>query len=102
MGTTAGTVWYVNWQGKSSVKLVSGHAEQVGVGLIDWGELLDWSHSPLSLFQVTGVAFSDDGSHFASSCRDGSLAVWSAESLEQTVLFQAPRKVCEGVHACMQ
>ncbi len=29
VGTTAGTVWYINWPEESSVKLVSGHADQV-------------------------------------------------------------------------
>ena len=29
MGTSSGTVWYINWPEKSNVKLVSGHADQV-------------------------------------------------------------------------
>ena len=29
VGTSAGTVWYINWSEKSSVKLVSGHAREV-------------------------------------------------------------------------
>ncbi len=32
VGTTAGSVWYVNWQDRSCVKLVSGHSDQVSVG----------------------------------------------------------------------
>ena len=29
VGTSSGTVWYINWPEKSCVKLVSGHAKEV-------------------------------------------------------------------------
>ena len=43
--------------------------------------------------QVCGVAFSQGGTHFASCSREGSLAVFSMETMEQIVLLQAPKKV---------
>ena len=29
VGTSSGTVWYINWPEKSSVKLVNGHTKEV-------------------------------------------------------------------------
>ena len=29
IGTTSGTLWYVNWDERTSIRLVSGHAQQV-------------------------------------------------------------------------
>lgn len=29
IGTTSGTLWYVNWEERTSIRLVSGHAQQV-------------------------------------------------------------------------
>lgn len=29
VGTTAGTVWYIHWSDKSSIRLVSGHKSKV-------------------------------------------------------------------------
>ena len=43
--------------------------------------------------QVCGVAFSQGGTHFASCSQEGSLAVFSMETMEQIVLLQAPKKV---------
>lgn len=71
VGTLSGSVWYINWSDLSKVKLVSGHS----------GE-------------ICGIAFTKDGMHFASCSLDGLLAVWSVESMEQIVAFQAPKKSC--------
>lgn len=70
-GTAHGTVWYINWPDETKVRLVCGHADQ-----------------------VTGVATSSDGQQLATCCRDGTVAVWNMENLEQTVVFQTPKKVC--------
>lgn len=29
VGTTAGTIWYINWSDNSSIRLVSGHENKV-------------------------------------------------------------------------
>ena len=29
VGTIAGTIWYINWEERSSIRLVSGHMNQV-------------------------------------------------------------------------
>ena len=71
VGTSSGSVWYINWSDLSKVKLVGGHS----------GE-------------ICGIAFTIDGAHFASCSVDGLLAVWSVESVEQKVAFQAPKKSC--------
>ena len=39
------------------------------------------------------MAFSQGGTHFASCSQEGSLAVFSMETMEQMVLLQAPKKV---------
>lgn len=31
VGTTAGTLWYISWSGKSSIRLVSGHKAKVPI-----------------------------------------------------------------------
>ena len=71
VGTSSGSVWYINWSDLSKAKLVSGHS----------GE-------------ICGIAFAKDGTHFATCSVDGLLAVWSADSMEQIVAFQAPKKSC--------
>lgn len=71
VGTSSGSVWYINWSDVSKVKLISGHT----------GE-------------ICNIAFTRDGIHFASCSLDGLLSVWSVESLEQIVAFQASRKSC--------
>uniref|UniRef100_S4RMJ0 WD repeat domain 90 n=1 Tax=Petromyzon marinus TaxID=7757 RepID=S4RMJ0_PETMA len=74
VGTAVGTVWFIGWAECSSMRLVSGHAEQ-----------------------VTGLAFSPDEALFASSAADGSLRVWDARSLELSVQFQVLQQTCECV-----
>jgi len=32
VGTMSGTVWYVNWQDGSTVKLLAGHGNKVNLG----------------------------------------------------------------------
>ena len=39
------------------------------------------------------MVFSQGGTHFASCSQEGSLAVFSMETMEQIVLLQAPKKV---------
>jgi WD40 repeat protein len=71
VGTSSGSVLYISWSDLSKVKLISGHS----------GE-------------ICGIAFTKDGTHFATCSVDGLLAVWSVETMEQTVAFQAPKKSC--------
>ena len=81
-GTTGGTVWYVNWRERDKARLVSGHAGH-----------------------VTGAAFSPDGLYLATACLDGGVAVWSAATMEQILVFQTHQKqvqhqskVCPHAH----
>ncbi|XP_068614509.1 WD repeat-containing protein 90-like [Brachionichthys hirsutus] len=71
VGTTAGTLWYINWSDSSSVRLVSGHKAK-----------------------VNDVAFSSDERHFATCSEDGSVRVWSAPSNELLVQFQVLNQAC--------
>ncbi|XP_070846624.1 WD repeat-containing protein 90 [Chaetodon trifascialis] len=71
VGTTAGTLWYINWSDNSSIRLVSGHKTKV----ID-------------------VAFSSDERHFATCSEDGSVRVWSTPSNELVVQFQVLDQAC--------
>lgn len=74
LGTSSGSVWYVNWSDLNKVKLITGH-----VG------------------NICGITFTKDGTHFASCSLDGLLSVWNVETLEQIVAFQASRKSCTCV-----
>ncbi|KAM7381807.1 hypothetical protein PAMA_012590 [Pampus argenteus] len=65
VGTTVGTLWYINWSDGSSIRLVSGHKTK-----------------------VNDVVFSSDESHFVTCSEDGSVRVWSAPSTELVVQFQ--------------
>ncbi|KAK2820247.1 hypothetical protein Q5P01_023206 [Channa striata] len=71
VGTTAGTLWYINWSDNSSIRLVSGHRTK-----------------------VNDVVFSSDESHFATCSEDGSVRVWSAPSNELVVQFQVLNQAC--------
>ncbi|KAF7661567.1 hypothetical protein LDENG_00259130 [Lucifuga dentata] len=71
VGTTVGTLWYINWSDYSSIRLVSGHKSK-----------------------VNDVAFSSDESHFATCSEDGSVRVWSAPSNELVVQFQVLNQGC--------
>ena len=68
--TASGVVWYINWEEQSKVRLVSGHTGQ-----------------------VTGAATTRDGLQLATCCKGGTVAVWGLDSLDQTVVFQTPKKV---------
>ncbi|XP_070708545.1 WD repeat-containing protein 90 [Pempheris klunzingeri] len=74
VGTTAGTLWYINWSDNSSIRLVSGHKTK-----------------------VNGVVFSSDERHFATCSEDGSVRVWSATSNELVVQFQVLNQACDCV-----
>ncbi|XP_019939112.2 WD repeat-containing protein 90 isoform X1 [Paralichthys olivaceus] len=71
VGTTAGTLWYINWSDNSSIRLVSGHKTK-----------------------VNDVVFSSDENHFATCSEDGSVRVWSALSNELMVQFQVLNQAC--------
>uniref|UniRef100_A0A3Q1IQX2 WD repeat-containing protein 90 n=1 Tax=Anabas testudineus TaxID=64144 RepID=A0A3Q1IQX2_ANATE len=67
IGTTAGTLWYINWSDNSSIRLVSGHKTKVLV---------------------------PDESHFVTCSEDGSVRVWSVSSNELVVQFQVLNQAC--------
>lgn len=70
VGTTSGTLWYLNWAERASIRLVSGHNNK-----------------------VNAVALCDD--NFLASCsNDGSLRVWSINDREQTLQFQVQEQSC--------
>ncbi|TMS21879.1 Mitochondrial Rho GTPase 2 [Larimichthys crocea] len=71
VGTTAGTLWYINWSDNSSTRLVSGHKTK-----------------------VNDVVFSSDERHFATCSEDGSVRVWTAPSNELVVQFQVLNQAC--------
>ncbi|XP_047466070.1 WD repeat-containing protein 90 [Mugil cephalus] len=71
VGTTAGTLWYINWSDNSSIRLVSGHKTK-----------------------VNDVVFSSDESHFATCSEDGSVRVWLTSSYELVVQFQVLNQAC--------
>ncbi|XP_066496904.1 WD repeat-containing protein 90 [Tiliqua scincoides] len=71
VGTTAGTLWYINWADNTSIRLISGHKDK-----------------------VSEVAFNPDESHCATCGEDGSVRVWSLASLELVVQFQVLNQSC--------
>ncbi|XP_061564581.1 WD repeat-containing protein 90 isoform X1 [Cololabis saira] len=71
VGTTAGTLWYINWSDNSNIRLVSGHKTK-----------------------VNNVAFSFDESHFTTCSEDGSVRVWLTSSYELVVQFQVLNQAC--------
>ncbi|XP_070586998.1 WD repeat-containing protein 90-like isoform X5 [Erythrolamprus reginae] len=71
VGTTAGTLWYINWTENTSIRLISGHKNK-----------------------VSEVAFGPGESHFATCAEDGSVRVWSLASLELVVQFQVLNQSC--------
>lgn len=48
MGTTAGTVWYINWHDNSIVRLLGGHGNKVLY--IDWTKLHPFSDRSLGYY----------------------------------------------------
>ncbi|XP_053132932.1 WD repeat-containing protein 90 [Hemicordylus capensis] len=71
VGTTAGTLWYINWADNTSIRLISGHKNK-----------------------VNEVAFSPEESHCATCGDDGSVRVWSLASMELVVQFQVLNQSC--------
>ncbi|XP_016417962.1 WD repeat-containing protein 90-like [Sinocyclocheilus rhinocerous] len=74
VGTTAGTLWYINWADSTSIRLISGHKSK-----------------------VNGVLCSPDEQHFATCGQDGSVRVWALQSHELLVQFQVLNQSCECV-----
>ncbi|XP_057178394.1 WD repeat-containing protein 90 isoform X4 [Triplophysa rosa] len=74
VGTTAGTLWYINWADSSSIRLISGHKTK-----------------------VNGVVCSPDERHFVTCGQDGSVRVWALQSNELLVQFQVLNQSCECV-----
>uniref|UniRef100_A0ABM5EZ39 WD repeat-containing protein 90 n=1 Tax=Pogona vitticeps TaxID=103695 RepID=A0ABM5EZ39_9SAUR len=71
VGTTAGTLWYINWTDNTSIRLISGHKNK-----------------------VNEVAFSPRESHCATCGEDGSVRVWALASMELVVQFQVLNQSC--------
>ncbi|XP_058250376.1 WD repeat-containing protein 90 isoform X2 [Hemibagrus wyckioides] len=74
VGTTAGTLWYINWTDNTSIRLISGHKSK-----------------------VNGVVCSPDERHFVTCGADGSVRVWALPSNELLVQFQVLNQSCECV-----
>nr|XP_055038117.1 WD repeat-containing protein 90 isoform X5 [Misgurnus anguillicaudatus] len=74
VGTTAGTLWYINWADSSSIRLISGHRTK-----------------------VNSVVCSPDEHHFVTCGQDGSVRVWALQSHELLVQFQVLNQSCECV-----
>ncbi|KAM7007238.1 LOW QUALITY PROTEIN: WD repeat-containing protein 90 [Passerculus sandwichensis] len=72
VGTTAGTLWYINWLESTSIRLISGHKSK-----------------------VTEVCFSPDESHCATCGEDGSVRIWALGSTELVVQFQVLNQSCQ-------
>ncbi|KAM6077548.1 WD repeat-containing protein 90 isoform 2-T2 [Theristicus caerulescens] len=72
VGTTAGTLWYINWAESTSIRLISGHKNK-----------------------VTDVCFSPDETHCATCGEDGSVRIWSLGSMELVVQFQVLNQSCQ-------
>ncbi|TSL82524.1 WD repeat-containing protein 90 [Bagarius yarrelli] len=74
VGTTAGTLWYINWTDNTSIRLISGHKSK-----------------------VNSVVCSPDEHHFVTCGADGSVRVWALPSNELLVQFQVLNQSCECV-----
>ncbi|XP_035694518.1 WD repeat-containing protein 90-like [Branchiostoma floridae] len=73
VGTTGGTLWYINWVERTNIRLVSGHGSK-----------------------INSLGFSNDD-YFATCGEDGSLHVWSVQDREQTLQFQVVDQSCTCV-----
>ncbi|XP_053327870.1 WD repeat-containing protein 90 [Spea bombifrons] len=71
VGTTAGTLWYINWVENTSIRLISGHRNK-----------------------VTDVAVGPGENHCATCGEDGSVRVWSLHSFELLLQFQVLNQSC--------
>ncbi|XP_064886977.1 WD repeat-containing protein 90 isoform X1 [Columba livia] len=72
VGSTAGTLWYINWTENASIRLISGHKNK-----------------------VTEVCFSPDETHCVTCGEDGSVRIWSLGSMELVVQFQVLNQSCQ-------
>jgi len=75
VGTECGSIWYVNWQEHSSVRLVTTNPSN-----------------------ITAVEFSTDGDKFLTCAEDGSLRLWLTEDREQILQFQVVDQVSHVTH----
>ncbi|KAG9465767.1 hypothetical protein GDO78_017755 [Eleutherodactylus coqui] len=71
VGTTAGTLWYINWVENTSIRLISGHRNK-----------------------VTGLVVGPGETHCATCGEDGSVRVWSLHSCELLLQFQVLNQNC--------
>ncbi|XP_052262541.1 WD repeat-containing protein 90-like isoform X2 [Dreissena polymorpha] len=70
VGTSAGTLWYINWSERTSIRLVSSHMNKVNCLSLCNNDLL------------------------ASCADDGSLRVWAIQDREQALQFQVKDQAC--------
>nr|XP_039271031.1 WD repeat-containing protein 90-like [Styela clava] len=70
VSTTAGTLWYVDWNSHNTVRMVTGHKAK-----------------------INGITF-DDGQYYATCSEEGSVRLWSVKTLELTVQFQVIDQPC--------
>ncbi|KAL8597433.1 hypothetical protein ACOMHN_050931 [Nucella lapillus] len=73
VGTSCGTLWYINWLERTSIRLISGHSKQ-----------------------VTGISMAPGGL-MATSSTDGSVRVWVLRNKEQALQFQVKGQACNCV-----
>ncbi|XP_025111591.1 WD repeat-containing protein 90-like isoform X3 [Pomacea canaliculata] len=73
VGTSAGTLWYINWTERTSIRLISGHGKK-----------------------VTAIAMTTGGL-MATGSEDGSLRVWVLQNKEQALQFQVKDQKCSSV-----
>uniref|UniRef100_F7AB73 WD repeat-containing protein 90 n=1 Tax=Ciona intestinalis TaxID=7719 RepID=F7AB73_CIOIN len=73
VGTTSSTVWYMDWNERSTIKLVSGHKDK-----------------------INGISFDNNG-HFATCSEDGVVQLWSEHTLEMAAQFQVLGQSCTSV-----
>ncbi|KAM9292263.1 WD repeat-containing protein 90-like, partial [Gastrophryne carolinensis] len=71
VGTTAGTLWYINWVENTSIRLISGHRNK-----------------------VTDLVVAPGETHCATCGEDGSVRVWSLHSFELLLQFQVLNQSC--------
>lgn len=100
VGTTAGTLWYINWADSSSIRLISGHKTKVNLKNFSFDmQLQAVSHHRMYVcVQVNGVVCSPDERHVVTCGQDGSVRVWALQSHELLVQFQVLNQVsCTNV-----
>jgi len=75
VGTNSGTIWYINWDERSSIRLISGHKDQ-----------------------VNDLIFGGSNQCFMASCaNDGSVRLWNTDSYEQTLQFLVLQQRCNCI-----